>query len=83
MLQLFWPDGRKSALPFKFLRCACACAACVDEFTGEPLLEPATVPDDVSVNRLELVGAYALRIVWSDGHDTGLYTWERLAELRQ
>jgi DUF971 family protein len=80
-LELTWPDGTVQALPFKFLRCACTCAGCVHEFTGERLLDPATVPEDISIASLELVGNYALKITWTDGHDTGLYTWERLAAL--
>jgi DUF971 family protein len=48
--------------------------------TGRPLLDPSRVPADVRPLRLALVGAYGLRVVWSDGHDTGIYTFERLLE---
>ncbi len=81
LLQVMWADGASATLPFWGLRCACTCAACIDEMTGRPLLNPATVPRDVHPVRMELVGNYAVRIDWSDGHNTGLYTWERLAEL--
>ena len=46
--------------------------------TGRPLLNPATVPQDVRAERIALVGSYALKIGWSDGHDTGIYTYEWL-----
>jgi DUF971 family protein len=46
--------------------------------TGRPVLDPATVPDDVHPVRVALVGVYGLRISWSDGHGTGIFTFERL-----
>ena len=60
------------------LRLACPCAGCVEEMSGRPLLDPARVPMDVKPLGIELVGAYGIRIRWSDGHDTGIYTFERL-----
>lgn len=68
-------EGFFAALP---LRLACPCAACVDEISGRPLLEPGRVPADVRPLQVALVGAYALRIAWSDGHGTGLYTFDWL-----
>jgi DUF971 family protein len=46
--------------------------------TGKPLLDPVTVPADVRPLRLALVGAYGLQVDWSDGHGTGIYTFEHL-----
>lgn len=60
------------------LRLACPCAVCVDEMTGRPLLDPATVPEEVTAESVELVGAYGVRFRWSDGHGTGIYTFESL-----
>jgi DUF971 family protein len=54
---------------------------CVEETTGRPLLDPATVPADVRPLKVALVGAYAIRIDWSDGHSTGIYPYELLWEL--
>ena len=81
ILEIDWDGTRVVRFPFKFLRCACACAGCVHEFTGQPLLDPATVPEDVGIAGIEPVGAYAVKINWTDGHDTGLYTWQKLAAL--
>ena len=39
------------------------------------------IPDDIAPAKIELCGNYALKIVWNDGHATGLYTWQRLAQL--
>lgn len=80
-LIITWSDGQVRHYPFVYLRGQCRCARCVDEVTGQRILDPATIPDDITINDMELVGNYALRIVWSDGHDTGLYTWQRLREL--
>lgn len=79
-LLIEWDDaGRRVAFyPARGLRLACPCAACVDEMSGRPLLDPATVPEDIRPVSVALVGAYGLRIQWSDGHGTGIYTFERL-----
>jgi DUF971 family protein len=44
-------------------------------------LDVDSIPDDIAPTAIELCGNYALRIDWSDGHSTGLYTWQRLAEI--
>jgi DUF971 family protein len=68
-------------VPYRALRLACRCATCIDELTGKPLLDPATVPEDVGVQDVEQVGLYGVRIHWTDGHRTGIYTWERVRDL--
>lgn len=78
---LTWPGGKVVALTSRGLREACPCAGCVEEFTGRKLLDPATIPGDIRPDRIEAVGNYAVRFVWSDGHDSGLYTWKTLREL--
>ncbi len=81
VLRVIWSD-REDAFPFRDLRGECACAQCVNEWTGERMLDAAAIPADIVIERMELVGNYAVRIYWSDGHFTGLFTWERLRELR-
>ncbi|HEY4321655.1 MAG TPA: DUF971 domain-containing protein [Gemmatimonadales bacterium] len=75
--------GDEVLMPARALRLACPCAACVDEMSGRALLDPADIPDGIAAVALELVGAYGLRIRWSDGHGTGIYTfaWLRQATL--
>jgi ATP-binding protein involved in chromosome partitioning len=70
--------GHSWLYPARELRLACPCAACVEEMTGRAVLDPATVPADVRPVALSLVGAYGLRVRWSDGHDTGIYDFTRL-----
>jgi ATP-binding protein involved in chromosome partitioning len=70
--------GHEGFYPAHALRLACPCAACVEEMSGKPLLDPATVDSGIRPLSLALVGAYGLRIQWSDGHATGIYTFKHL-----
>jgi ATP-binding protein involved in chromosome partitioning len=80
-LAIRWGDGAESRLDVRALRLACACAECVEEWTGQPLLDPAQVPEEVHPLRINAVGRYAIQIDWSDGHATGIYPFRRLREL--
>ena len=80
-LLIRWADGGESRLEVRGLRLACACAECVDEWSGRGRLDPDAVPDDVHPHKIAPVGRYALQIHWSDGHDTGIYPFRRLREL--
>ncbi len=64
----------------RWLRLACPCAQCVEEMTGRALLDPAAVPPEIRPDHVALVGTYGIRVHWSDGHSTGIYTF---AWLRQ
>ena len=81
VLEIGWPDGRVQRIPFRALRAECPCAGCIDELTGIRTLDVDAIPDGIAPTKIELSGNYALKIVWNDGHSTGLYTWQRLAEL--
>jgi DUF971 family protein len=81
VFQLAWQTEPVYELGFWELRCACTCAACVDEITGRAILQPERVDREVAPVKLELSGNYALKITWSDGHNTGLFTWDRLQQL--
>jgi len=76
-----WADGHESFYNGHELRCACACASCVDELTGRKVLVNDRIPKDVSPEEIHRVGNYAISILWSDGHDTGIYSFSRLREL--
>jgi ATP-binding protein involved in chromosome partitioning len=80
-LAIAWGDGRESVLSVRELRLACGCASCVDEWSGEGRLDPASVPADVHPRRIAPVGRYGIQILWSDGHETGIYPFRRLREL--
>ena len=77
-----WTEGEPGRLvQARSLRLACPCAACHDELTGAPLLDPDRVPGDIRPVALALVGAYGVRVSWSDGHDTGIYTFQVLRDV--
>ncbi len=81
VFEIEWSVAPLVRIAFRDLRLLCPCAACVDEFTGERIVNPRTVPEDVSPSAMKYSGNYALKISWSDGHDTGIYTWEYLLKL--
>jgi ATP-binding protein involved in chromosome partitioning len=80
-LQMRWPDGHQSVYTPYHLRVNCRCANCIDENTGLQTLDPALIPLDIKINDIKSVGRYAIAIAFSDGHNTGIYTFKRLREL--
>ena len=80
-LLIGWSDGLEHVYDVRELRLACACAVCVDEWSGEARLDASTVPDDVHPQQIKTVGRYALQFDWSDGHDSGIYPFARLRAL--
>jgi DUF971 family protein len=76
-----WADGKTTRLSYKDLRDACRCAGCVDELTGKKTLDRNSISDHIGVDEPEPVGHYGIRFAFTDGHDTGIYTWERLRSL--
>ena len=80
-LELVWSETHTSRLPFRFLRENCPCASCVDENTGKRILDLSTISDDIHPTGIGFSGNYALKIGWSDGHHTGLFTWDKLDQL--
>ena len=53
----------------------------MNEFTGERILNPETIPESILPTGVTFSGNYALKIDWADGHNTGIYTWEHLQRL--
>ena len=80
-ISIGWSDGKTCVYPYRYLRLQCACAGCVEEMSGRPILNVAMVPEDViAVDYLE-VGRYALQFLWTDGHSTGIYPFRMLRRL--
>lgn len=79
ILTVSYADGQSFALPAELLRVLSPSA----EVQGHSPDQRITVPGkkNVGIARIEPVGNYAVRIVFTDGHDTGLYVWEYLREL--
>lgn len=78
LLELVWNDDSVANIPLRTIRQACPCAGCIDEFTHEQILDPNSVPLDIAIEHISMAGNYALKIRWTDKHDTGLFTWQRL-----
>ena len=80
-LRITWADGHISQFTAARLRRACPCAQCVNEWTGQRVLKPESVAEELIINDLSLVGRYAINFRWSDGHETGIYRFRDLREL--
>lgn len=86
-LRIRWADGAETALPLATLRGACPCATCRalrDERQRSPLTvlrTPPNIADMTTVEQADLVGHYALRVRWKDGHDTGIFDFALLRSL--
>ena len=81
VLELTWDGSQAARLPYRLLRGECPCASCRNEWTGARILDPETIRPDLTLEAMEPVGNYAVRFSWSDGHGSGLYTWDLLHRL--
>ena len=72
-------DGNRFELSFEYLRVNSPSAEVKGHGPGQEVLQ--TGKENVQVTAVEPVGHYAVRLVFDDGHDTGLYTWNYLYEL--
>ncbi len=70
-LEMLWPDGEITAIPFATIRQFCACAWCrrAQRIGKEPLIT------EIQVAGVNAVGTSGLQFVFSDGHDKGFYNW--------
>ena len=80
-VKIRWDDGHESVYPARELRLKCPCAACVDEMTGHVRLITSSIAETVHPLKIDVVGRYAIAIHWSDGHNTGIYTFDLLRTL--
>lgn len=78
-LEIRFSDGLQRRLPAQYLRVHSPSAEVKGHGAGEGVL--VTGKEGVGIERIEPVGRYAVRLVFDDGHDTGLYTWTVLYEL--
>ena len=78
-LQIQFSDGEQFELPMEYLRVFSPSAEVQGHGGGEGVLVPAK--ETVNIDQIEPVGRYAVRLVFDDGHNTGLYTWPILYDL--
>jgi DUF971 family protein len=79
VLEIAFDDGANFQLPFEYLRVYSPSAEVRGHGPGQETLQLGK--HEVGVSKVEPVGNYAVRLVFDDGHDTGLYTWAYLHEL--
>ena len=76
-----WNDGHFSSYPSWYLREKCPCAMCVEEFTGRRMIASGSIPSNLERVDVSPVGNYALSFTWSDGHNTGIFTFDFLRRI--
>jgi DUF971 family protein len=79
VLEVAFDDGARFRLPFEYLRVHSPSAEVKGHGPGQEVL--VTGKQDVGIRAVEPVGQYAVKLVFDDGHDSGLYTWKYLREL--
>jgi len=80
-LKITWADEKECSYKSAELRRSCPCAQCVNEWTGERVLKPENIAEEIEIRDLSLVGRYAINFRWSDCHETGIYSFRYLREL--
>lgn len=79
-VRLVWADGHVSELPNTYLREHCPCAGCRNR--PQRSLPVMNAPrEEIYPVQIGLVGRYAISVEWSDGHDTGIYSYQTLRAL--
>jgi DUF971 family protein len=79
LLELTYPDGSTHALGWEFLRVHSPSAEVRGHHESQAVLQ--TGKRNVEIRDVKPVGHYALQLIFSDGHDSGLYSWDYLLEL--
>lgn len=80
-VSITWSDDSRTVYSATGLRRACPCAGCIDEWTGKKILRDDDVDDALSFSHISIVGRYALNFHFSDGHDTGIFSFAYLRSL--
>src|ERR1700751_6412170 len=79
LLEVSFSAGSRFELPFEYLRVHSPSAEVKGHGPGQEVL--VLGKEKVAITTIEPVGQYAVKLVFDDGHDTGLYTWKDLHEL--
>ncbi len=89
-IKIDWKDGHSSSYGLELLRDECPCASCTGAHGTEPQRTSYAKPDaspfqmykpSLKMLEVEAIGAYAVRIAWSDGHGTGIYSWTHFRKI--
>ena len=82
-ISIVWSDETENKYNATELRRACPCAGCVNEWTGEKMLKAENVAEDLTFSSIAIVGRYALNFDFSDGHDTGIFSFQFLKQFSE
>ena len=82
-ISIKWSDDSETRYTAVQLRRSCPCAGCVDEWTGKKTLKDNAVPEDLTFKHTSIVGRYALNFHFSDGHETGIFSFNFLRDLKR
>lgn len=82
-LELTFSDGLDVVLPTVYLRGYCPCAKCQGHGAGPPKWVPVVRDAQARIEDVSPVGSYAICILFADGHDTGIYTFESLRQMHR
>ena len=82
-IKISWKDGHRSEYALRYLRDHCPCATCTNAHGSEPAAPVPASPfqmyqQALRIDRIEPAGTYALAIQWSDGHRSGIYSYDHL-----
>lgn len=85
ILTIRWSNNSSSHYPYAGLRAVCPCVECKGGHGNmgkppDPRIVRDTPSNAINIERIAQVGSYAIQIIWSDGHNTGIYTWEMLQQ---
>ncbi len=88
-IRIDWKDGHHSEYSLAYLRDACPCATCTGAHGTAPRKSSYSAPAGpfpmytprLKMVQVEPVGSYAIRIEWSDGHNTGIYSYDHFRKI--
>lgn len=76
-----WPDGNMTVISNFDLRLSCKCAVCNDEMSGKQILRKENIPSDIRAKEIIPLGNYAIAIKWSDGHNSGIFSYKSIINI--
>jgi DUF971 family protein len=81
LIRIEWNDGKVCDYSWEFLRRQCPCATCGKNLSDEHAESRNLMKSQITIKNVLPVGRYALKLIWQDGHATGIYSYEYLREL--
>jgi ATP-binding protein involved in chromosome partitioning len=78
-----WNDGIEQQLRMSELQRNCSCANCVEEYSGKRIVDPSSIDENVRAHEIRHVGRYGLRIQFSSGCSTGIYSFDMIRKLKE